>query len=188
MRLWPLETRPTPRSGMLFIASIASLYGILSTQNNLLYLVFAVLVSVLAVGWIGPAWLSRGIRVARFLPPAVHEGSEASLRVAVSNENRTFRTPPLVLEALERPGERAVSALVGALAPGARAEFPVLLRFPRRGRRALDRVGLCTPFPLGLKKAKKGSKWPFSALQKPQRASGRPQAREIAFPLAKRSS
>jgi uncharacterized protein (DUF58 family) len=146
-----LGSRPTRRSGMVFVAAAATAYGILTTHNNLLYLLFAVLSAAIVIGWIGPSILSRRLRVERSLPSTAHEGTEIGLRVRVINPGDLFQTPAVRVEDREtEEGGAGRPALVGALAPNSRAEFTLPVTFRRRGMRRLGDVSLSTAYPLGL--------------------------------------
>ncbi len=136
---------------MLFVATLATAYGILATQHNLLYLLFAVLSAAVAIGWIGPSLLARKLRVERSLPSTAHEGTEVGLRVRVRNPGTLVQTPAVLVEdrgAAEDSAGRP--ALVGALAPRSHVEFTLPVIFPRRGRQHLGSVHLSTAYPLGL--------------------------------------
>ncbi len=126
---------------MLFVATIATAYGILATQNNLLYLLFAVLSAAIAIGWIGPSILARMLRVERSLPSAAHEGREVRLRLRVRNPSNLLSTTAVLVDD---------SALVGPLAPRSHVDFTLPITFPRRGRQRLDDVRLSSAYPLGL--------------------------------------
>jgi uncharacterized protein (DUF58 family) len=136
---------------MLFVATLATAYGILATQHNLLYLLFAVLSAAIAIGWIGPSILARMLRVERSLPPTAHEGSEVGLRVRVRNPGKVVQTPSVLVEDRRAPEESGGRpALVGPLAPRGHVEFTFPVTFPRRGRQHLGEVNISTAYPLGL--------------------------------------
>ncbi len=143
--------KPTQRSGILLISLIMVGAGVLRTRNNLLYLVFSILVLMFAVGWLGPSFFSRFLKVIRSIPPAGHEGTEVTCRVKLHNTSRIAETPSVVLEHTNSIGASPFTpVLAGSLAPRTEIEFELPLRLEKRGLRKLDPVTMISSFPMGL--------------------------------------
>lgn len=156
---WPLGTKPTQALSVLILTGVLIGVGIVRTHNNLMYLVFSILLVSTLAGWIIPAVFSRTLRVKRTLPPAGHVGTEISIEVQVQNKGRLFSTP---LVAIEGPplrggeytngleGAPALPILVGVLVPGSTVQFQVPLKLTRRGILRLHNVRMISAFPMGL--------------------------------------
>ena len=127
---------------MVVLSMLALSYGIVTSQNNMLYLFFAVLALCLIVGWIGPSILSRFVRIRRRLPSTTYEGHEISLNVRVRNPNRLFQVPSVVLEGLgDTGGYESRPVLVGSLTARSYVDFQLPIVFPRRGQWYLGNRG-----------------------------------------------
>jgi uncharacterized protein (DUF58 family) len=148
---WPFKTRPTRQSGVLLTAVILVMLGIGGTQNNLLYIVFAILATCVVLGWLGPAFLSRRVSLKRNIPATAYEGSEVSLEVDVCNRSRVFRTPAFIVEDANRlAGNTSTPALVDSIGPGGAVRFRLPMTLTRRGCWSLGDMHLVTGFPMGV--------------------------------------
>ena len=105
---WPLGTKPTQGLGVLILTGVLVSVGIVRTHNNLMYLVFSILVIFALIGWSIPALFSRSLRVKRTVPPSGHVGTEISIEVQVQNASRVFSTPMVAMEGATIPAPLAI--------------------------------------------------------------------------------
>ena len=142
------------REGTVFlVAGLAVALAALNTGNNLLYLVFATMLSLLALSGFLSEWSLRGISVTRRLDRAAFAGEPTQGRWLI--RKRTGITAGLVIRVEELPGpylELATPARAGvaSIAPGQALEIPASWTFARRGRHRLPGVEVSTTWPFGI--------------------------------------
>jgi uncharacterized protein (DUF58 family) len=148
----PRRARLTAEGRIAMIFAVGFLAAALNTGTNLLYLLLAVLVALLAVSLIASSIVFRSLYVRRRVPARVRALEPFEAEVTVRNDKGIPAFAIAVEEA--RPG---------LLAPPVRARtfFPQLggrktargawtTAFARRGEHTLDGVALETRFPAGL--------------------------------------
>jgi uncharacterized protein (DUF58 family) len=136
------------RNGMLVLALIAmTLFASLASGNNLLYLLYACMVTALLVSAIHLRGGLKPIQVEARFPEVVFRDTPFSLTLRVTNKGR------LAAYGL-RLCREGVSQPVGALQPGKSCEVPLRIRLPHRGYNALEGLTLESEFPFGLLKRK----------------------------------
>lgn len=136
--------------------------GAINSQNNLLFLAFAISIEAgIASGILSRAML-MGVTVERSLPPSASAGLPASFRYTVHNRNRWLPIFAVRIEEHAAAGARGLSqpawrALMpsprGAvlhLAPGQSVEIPCTVTPTRRGLAVWSGVSLSSAFPFGL--------------------------------------
>ena len=174
--------RPTRLGlGCLLMAALA-LMAAGATGNNLLYLLYSVLLSALAVSVVAGRVNLANLAARVEAGAQVFRGDESRLDVVLTNEGRW----PAYAIGLAGPG-----AELGTLAAGAEERFELRLRLPHRGLNRLEGLALQSAFPFGLILHRKAlSKASVLALPRPRevrsaaevasdvRAAGRPVARK----------
>ncbi len=151
MRFRLLGAQPTKPCGIVFLATLMVGVGIVRTHNNLLYLVLAILLVGCVWGWIGPALLSRTVRIRRKVPATGHAGAEIGIEVEVLNQSRFLNAPMIALENVNSiEGTGGLPVTVGALAPSSAVRFQTSVTLPRRGPLRFDDLRLVTAYPMGL--------------------------------------
>jgi uncharacterized protein (DUF58 family) len=146
----PRVLRPT-REGWWFIAA-AFVMGLAATNtgNNLLYLLFAMLLGFIIISGLLSEQAHRGLTMRRSLPGAVHAGAPAYFALALANRKRRVPSFSLHLEEADpASGEKRHHYLV-RLGPGEGTTWTYPLVFPRRGRHRLPGYRVWTRFPFGL--------------------------------------
>jgi uncharacterized protein (DUF58 family) len=109
-----------------------------STGNNLLYVLFGVVTSSLAVSWLLGRVNISGIKAEAFQPDQVFRGDLFTLRLRLTNAGR-----------LPSFGIRVREALAARLGPGEGFEAAFPFTFRHRGRNAVAGVDLESLFPFG---------------------------------------
>lgn len=145
--------RPTREGWIFALTGLAVCAAALNTGNNLLYLLLALLLGVLALSGVLSELAIRGIAVERQVPGRVYAGVPALGRLVVHNPRRW--APHLALEIREVPGEGAELATIDAVAvavllPGQRQSLPCQWTFSRRGHHRLGALRVATRWPFGL--------------------------------------
>jgi len=132
--------------GILLMVGIAAI----NTGNNLLYLVVAMMLSIIIVsGFLSESSL-RSVRVKRELPRHIYKGQPAMARLKLSNRKSWF--PSFSIFSAELPVEGVASERTYTLKlrPGAEAAKATRYTFTRRGVVVLPGVKLTTRFPFSI--------------------------------------
>lgn len=116
-----------------------------NSGNNLLYLVVASLLALFALSGVLGHLNLRGLRLRALAPGEVYAGRPATCRLFVDNSRRR-RSFLLTAAARAGDGERTILEL----GPGESTGLPLVLTFPRRGRRPWPEVTISSEFPFGL--------------------------------------
>jgi uncharacterized protein (DUF58 family) len=146
----PRVLRPT-REGWWFIAAAFTLgLAATNTGNNLLYLLFAMLLGFITISGFLSEQVHRGLSVHRVQPRVVHAGAPAYFGLAV--ENRKGRVPSfsLHLEEVDPASGALRRHYILRLGPGESTTRVYPLVFPRRGLHRLSGYRVWTRFPFGL--------------------------------------
>jgi len=164
--LWPGALRQqVTRTGLAYSGAIVivTLAAVLSA-NNLLFLILAAMLSILAISGFVSKLTLAGLEIDLLLPP--HISARRTVRAAVRLKNlkrwmpsfsiRVTGAPPsrVVSPNHDSPGNASPSGYDGALffpvIPGdVTVEEPIELRFPTRGRYSERTFQLTTGFPFG---------------------------------------
>ena len=122
----------------------------INTGNNLLYLLFAMMLSLIVISGILSERCFKQVDVSRRLPPALFANQPATAAFVIGN--RSSRLPVFSLRIMDVIEATAVDRGVQLLQllPGARTiqSYPLLVK--RRGTYVLEGIKLFTRFPFGL--------------------------------------
>jgi len=145
------RVQPPTREGWWFLAATALVgAAAIDAGINLYFLIFGMMVCLLAGGVALSELGLAGLRVRRVLPPAVHAGTPYLMGIAL--ENRKKRLPSFSIEVEDlidgRPIEKRCYFL--KLPAGRVQETAYRNTMPRRGRYRLSGFRLATKFPFGL--------------------------------------
>jgi len=135
------------RIGLVYIL-FTLVVGIAATNtgNNALYLVMAVLLSLLVVSGVTSRANVRGVGVNLRTPEEIHAGEQFDVSIRLDNRSRFVPRWLLVFWL----GERRRARLIPYLAPGASGRGSIRLEMERRGRHRLGPGHLSSLFPFGL--------------------------------------
>ncbi|HVY63094.1 MAG TPA: DUF58 domain-containing protein, partial [Planctomycetota bacterium] len=145
------------REGYVFVGLVI-LFGIaaINTGTNLLYLILAMLLSLMVMSTFLANMNLRGLRISRRVPAYVFAGEDVRIRTTVTNPRK--RLPAFALEVRERSGPfgEAGGRAEGpplfffAVEPrGGKRTVPFTTKLPRRGVYPLEGFTISTKFPFG---------------------------------------
>src|SRR5438105_2350589 len=154
---WFFQKRLTLTRGGFIFLTVTILFGVaaINTGTNLLYLILAMLLSLIIVSGVLSEVNVKGLRIARRMPPYVFAGEEVRIAIVLTNPRRLI--PSFAIEVREQSGP---FGLFGApaegspvsifrLDPGERRPLVYAARLERRGVYALKGFTLATKFPFG---------------------------------------
>jgi len=141
--------RFTPEGRTVILLSLGVGFAAVNTGNNLLYLVLAMLLSLIIASGFLSEWGIKGLAIKRTFPPYIFAQTPCSILVQVTNNKRYLPSFSLELEEEidgEKKGGLAYLFRVGAQ----KTQTQVYrLSFPRRGIHRLQDPHLLTRFPFG---------------------------------------
>jgi uncharacterized protein (DUF58 family) len=147
-RFSPSRTlRPTREGWWCLLAAIGVGFAAVSTGNNLLYLLEAMLLGLVVVSGLLSEMSMRGLRLALRVPDEVFAGRPALFAVAVVNGKRRLPSYSLSLAA---PGHGEIVRYLPRLRAGEERLIAWETTFPSRGRERLPALRVTTRFPFGL--------------------------------------
>lgn len=154
---FPLE--PTSGGGVFLVIIAVVGFAAWNTGNNLLFLVFSLLVSTLFVGWIAARASLRDLTVSARFPDHIFAAEPAPVIVTLRNTKRVLPSFSILVEARGPTGEiikkrrkryaKRLLAYFSYVPHHAAAEQRVEQLFPQRGHVLIDGFELSTRFPFG---------------------------------------
>ena len=154
---FPFE--PTSGGGVFLIIIVVVGFAAWNTGNNLLFLVFSLLVSTLFVGWIAARASLRDLTVSARFPDHIFAAEPAPVIVTLRNTKRVLPSFSIMVEARgpnsddsEKRRKRYAKRLLAYFSyvpHHAAAEQRVEQLFPTRGHVLIDGFELSTRFPFG---------------------------------------
>ena len=153
---FPFE--PTSGGGVFIIIILVVGFAAWNTGNNLLFLVFSLLVSTLFVGWIAARISLRDLTVSARFPDHIFAAEPAPVIVTLRNTKRVLPSFSILVEARGPSGEiykrrkryaKRMLAYFSYVPHRAAAEQRVDQLFPERGHVLIDGFELSTRFPFG---------------------------------------
>jgi len=148
----PRSLRLTLEGGIYLLMVLAVAGAALNTGNNLLYLLCAMALGMIAISGVLSESAIRRIRVSRQLPGDLYAGEPAQGWLVLSNPRRWLPNVAVTIE--ELAGARADGGggdvTVVHLPAGERVSSRIGYRFRRRGLHRLDGFRISTRFPFGL--------------------------------------
>lgn len=145
------SVKVTPVGIRYLLLSLAVGLAAVNTANNLLYLLFAMMLSLVLVSGLLSERALRRLSAARTLPGRAFADEPLSYRLTLANGKRFM--PGFFLRLREPAGGLRITApelVCPRLDPGARIEFDATLTFHDRGLHRLDGIDVTTAFPFGL--------------------------------------
>lgn len=142
--------RLTPEGVRFLLLTLAVGMAALNTGNNLLYLLLAMLLSLIVMSGLLSEQCLRHLVIRRVIPDNVFANSPATVTLAIANHHP--RLPSFSLRALDivegKAVDRGIHILHLPAGASASQSYPVL--FTRRGRHRIEGIKLQTRFPFGL--------------------------------------
>ncbi len=141
---------PTPEGKRYVLLAVAIGLAAVNTGNNLLYLLLAMMLSLIVLSGVLSEQCLRHLLITRRLPEHMFAGRPATGYFHISN--RKTQLPSFSLHLLDliddRPIDRGV--YLAHLAPGTSTLQPYPLLIPRRGIYRIEAVKVITRFPFSL--------------------------------------
>ncbi|MCK4847146.1 MAG: DUF58 domain-containing protein [Deltaproteobacteria bacterium] len=143
------------RAGAWYISALLLIgFAAINTGNNLLYLVVAMLLSLIIISGILSESTLRGLRVKRTPPRHVYPNRDVLIKMTVTNAKKIFPSYSFNIEEAPLKKERKDFShrpgYVLKIAPSGEVTCFGEYRFKRRGIVKLRRVTIKTRFPFGL--------------------------------------
>lgn len=134
-----------------------------NTANNLLFMIFSIMVSTLFVSWAAARMSLRDLNVSARFPDHIFAGEPAEVIVTLRNSKRALPSFSILVEmrgTFERPGfvkkkrtwqrlKKTVLAYITYVPHRAAAEQSIVQTFPKRGHVLVNGFELSTRFPFG---------------------------------------
>jgi uncharacterized protein (DUF58 family) len=139
--------RPTREGWWCLLSAVGVGFAAVSTGNNLLYLLEAMLLGLVVVSGLLSEMSMRGLRVGLRLPDEVFAGRSALFAVTIANGKRRLPSYSLALSA---PGYGEIVRYLPRLRAGEERLIAWETTFPSRGRERLPALRVTTRFPFGL--------------------------------------
>lgn len=143
----PRTLRPTREGWWCLLAAVGVGVVAVSTGNNLLYLLEAMLLGLIIVSGLLSEMSMRGLRLSLRVPDEVFAGRAALFAVTVVNGKRRLPSYSLALSA---PGHGEILRYLPRLPAGQERLIAWETTFPTRGRKRLPSLRVTTRFPFGL--------------------------------------
>lgn len=153
---FPFE--PTSGGGVFLVIIIVVAFAAWNTGNNLLFLVFSLLVSTLFVGWIAARASLRDLTVSARFPDHIFAAEPAPVIVTLRNTKKVLPSFSILVEARGPQSDarerrkryaKRLLAYFSYVPHHAAAEQRVEQLFPLRGHVLIDGFELSTRFPFG---------------------------------------
>src|ERR1041384_3754914 len=134
-----------------------------NTANNLLFMIFSIMVSTLFVSWAAARLSLRDLNVTARFPDHIFAGEPAEVIVTLRNSKRVLPSFSILVEmrgTFERPGfvkkrrawqrlKKTVLGYITYVPHRAAAEQSIVQTFPKRGHVLVNGFELSTRFPFG---------------------------------------
>jgi len=156
---FPIE--PTSGGGVFLVIILVVGFAAWNTGNNLLFLVFSLLLSTLFVGWLAARSSLRDLTVSARFPDHIFAAEPAPVIVTLRNTKRILPSFSVLVEARgpdhdaddnsrrRRRYRKRLLAYFSYVPHKAAAEQKVEQLFPRRGHVLIDGFELSTRYPFG---------------------------------------
>lgn len=146
----PRTIRPTREGWWFLLAALGIGFAAINTGNNLLYLLLAMLLSVIVVSGMLSEQCLRRLRLTGVAPLEIFAGRPTLVGCLLANAKRFLPSYCLLVEPPARAGGGAPPVFVPKLDPGQERLCGWEVTFPRRGRHRLTGLRVTTRFPFGL--------------------------------------
>jgi uncharacterized protein (DUF58 family) len=141
--------RFTPEGKWFIFISIAIGFAAVNTGNNLLYLVLAMLLSLIVASGFLSEWGIKGLEIKRTFPPYIFACTPCSILLKVTNKKRYLPSFSLELEEQVNGDSKKRLAYLFRVGPQKTHTQTYHFSFPRRGLYQLHEPHLLTRFPFG---------------------------------------
>lgn len=141
--------RFTPEGRRIIIISLAIGFAAVNTGNNLLYLVLAMLLSIIITSGILSEWNIKGVTIKRSFPPYIFAQSPCGVLAHVTNNKKYLPSFSLELEEEVDGKKHAKLIYVFYIRPRTTLTLRYFFTFSSRGIHRVKTPHLTTRFPFG---------------------------------------
>jgi hypothetical protein len=121
-----------------------------NSGSNLLYLIVAMMLSMMLISGILSDLVLWSIHVDRKVPPEIYAGSPFPLRFKLKNSNKLATSYALAVSQKNKEGSKTAGAFVFRLGPGEEGDAQALETIAKRGRWTTSGYEIATRYPFGL--------------------------------------
>ena len=121
-----------------------------NSGSNLLYLIVAMMLSMMLISGILSDLVLWSIHVDRKVPPEIYAGSPFPLRFKLKNSNKLAPSYALAVSQKNKEGSKTAGAFVFRLGPGEEGDAQALETISKRGRWTTSGYEIATRYPFGL--------------------------------------
>jgi hypothetical protein len=139
------------RLGSRFImVTLAVGVAAVNSGSNLLYLIVAMMLSMMLISGILSDLVLWSIHVDRKVPQEIYAGSPFPLRFRLKNANKLAPSYALAVSQKNKEGSKTAGAFVFRLGPGEEGDAQALETIAKRGRWTTSGYEIATRYPFGL--------------------------------------
>lgn len=142
--------RLTPEGVRFLVLTVALGVAAINTGNNLLYLLLAMMLSLIVVSGVLSEKCLRGLAIIFRIAPHVFAGHATTVMLRMTNEKPHFPSFSLKITEIISGANTVLPAQILHLPPHATVSQSYQLLFPRRGSYKIKGIRLSTRFPFGL--------------------------------------
>jgi len=142
--------RLTPEGLRFLLLTIALGIGALNTGNNLLYLLLAMMLSLIVVSGVLSEKCLKDLAIHRRTPSHLFAGRPATAALGIMNKKARFPSFSLKFFDIIHGAAQDSSLHLLHLPPKATATLSYRVLFPQRGRYQIEAIKISTRFPFGL--------------------------------------
>lgn len=146
--------RPTRAGWLFFVITLGVGFAAFNTGNNLMYLVLSLMLGFLVLSGVLSESSLRGIRVRRHLPRELYAGTENTVVLEISNEQRRVSAFAVVVvdrrTAAQDGAGHASRSFALRISAGETVRRPYRFQPERRGYLEFTEFQVFTRFPFGL--------------------------------------
>src|SRR5579884_945277 len=151
---FPRTLRPTKEGGYFILLTLGIGLAAVNTGNNLLYLLVALMLSIIVVSGLLSEQSLRWLALSFEVPLPAAAGEPISIWVRLRNEKRrlpsfSLRVDPVMISDVPERLYRSEAACFICIDPVSTESQPLRMVFSKRGRYRLEGVTLSTTFPFG---------------------------------------
>ena len=145
----PRTLHVTGAGWKFLILTVVVGFAAVNTGNNLLYLVFGLMLSFITVSGILSELMLHKLKVGRSFPKHIFAGKAVPVSLSVSNGKRFISSLSLLVEDLSQTCSGEQSRYILKISPQGSVQVVYPLTFVARGRRRPGNIRISTRYPFG---------------------------------------
>jgi uncharacterized protein (DUF58 family) len=140
----------TALGGRFVMVTLAVGVAAVNSGSNLLYLVVAMMLSMMLISGVLSDLVLWSLQVDRKVPSEIYAGNPFPLRFKLKNSNKLAPSYALAVSQKNKEGERTAGAFVFRLGPGEERDAQAYETIANRGRWTTSGYEIATRYPFGL--------------------------------------